>query len=225
MTPPDRPLPSVVSDAHRDAVAQALSVHFANDRISVETLDARMAMVYEATTMTQLEGALAGLDLSPRPETDPGHPVLIAAPETVPMRSVAMAVLGGFEAKGSWVVPRELQVTAILGGGELDMREARFAAGITEINVTALLGGVEITVPPGVRVEVLGSALLGGFALSGMDESAFDPAAPVLRVRGIAIMGGVEVRVRGPSKKMLKRFEEAMARVRIGRGRHPTPRP
>jgi hypothetical protein len=225
MTPPNRPLPAVVSDAHRDAVAQALSAHFANDRITVETLDARMAMVYEATTMPELEAALAGLDLSPRSETDPGHPVLIASPETVPMRSVAMAVLGGFEAKGSWVVPRELQVTAILGGGELDMREARFAPGITEINITALLGGVQITVPPGVRVEVLGSAMMGGFAQSGTDETAFDPSAPVLRIRGIAIMGGVDVRMRGPSKKMLKRFEEAMARARLGRGKHPTPRP
>ncbi len=229
MTGPDRPLPAArsapVTDAQREAVAQALSAHFANDRLTIDTLDARMALVYEATSLVELERALAGLDLTVRPDTDPGLPALIAAPETVPHRSVAMAVLGGFDTKGSWVVPRQLQVVAVLGGGALDMREARFSAGITEINVAAVLGGVEIIVPPGVRVEVLGSAVLGGFALSGVDESAFSPQAPVLRIRGIAVMGGVDVKVRGPSKKMLKRYEEAMQRVRqvrddfTGRGR------
>ena len=227
MTGPDRLLPAArsapVTDAQREAVAQALSAHFANDRLTIDTLDARMALVYEATSLVELERALAGLDLGVRPDTDPGLPALIAAPETVPQRSVAMAVLGGFDTKGSWVVPRQLQVVAVLGGGALDMREARFSAGITEINVAAVLGGVEIIVPPGVRVEVLGSAVMGGFALSGVDESAFSPQAPVLRVRGIAVMGGVDVKVRGPSKKMLQRYEAAMQRIRQGFGGRDLP--
>ena len=223
MTTPNRPLPSHVTDAQRDAVAQALSAHFANDRITIETLDARMAMVYEARTHAELEGSLAGIDVAPRPETDPGHPAIIAGEDTVPRRSVQMAILGGFQARGSWVLPRELHVTAIMGGGDLDLREARFGAGVSEINLAIVMGGVQIIVPPGVRVELLGSAFMGGFAMSGVDQSAFDPAAPVIRVRGIAIMGGVDVKVRGPSKKMLKRFEEALRRAAIERGRTPVP--
>ena len=220
MTSPNPNLPSersaTVTDAQREAVAQALSAHFANDRLTIDTLDARMAMVYEATTLVQLEGALAGLDLTPRDDTDPGRPVLTAPEEIVPLRSVAMAVMGGFEAKGSWVMPRELQVTAIMGGGVLDLREARFGAGVSQVHVAIAMGGVEIILPPGVRVEMLGSAFMGGFAMSGVDQSVFDPAAPVLRVRGFAFMGGVDVKVRGPTKKMLKRYEEAIQRVRDG---------
>ncbi len=223
MTPPDRPLPSLVTDAKRDAVAQALSAHFANDRLTVDTLDVRMALVYEATTLAELEGALVGLDAAPRLETDPGQPAIIVPDQMVPRRSVAMAFMGGFQNKGSWVLPREMQVNAFMGGGELDLREARFGAGVSEIHIFAMWGGVEITVPPGVRVELLGTAMMGGFGMSGVDASAFDPAAPVLRVRGIAIMGGVEVKMRGPTKKMLKRFDEAMQRAAIERGKTPTP--
>ena len=224
MTSPDRPLPSaLVTDAQREAVAQALSAHFANDRITIDTLDARMAMVYEATNAAQLDAALAGLTFTPSPETDPGHPAIVVGEEMVPARSVAMAVLGGFETKGTWVLPRHLKVIAVLGGGSIDLREARFGAGVSEIDVTAARGGVVIVVPPGVRLEVLGSGVLGGFSVGASDASAFDPQAPVLRVRGIAILGGVDIKVRGPSKKMLLRFEEAMRRVGIGRGQTPVP--
>ncbi len=223
MSIPNRPLPTPVTEAQRDAVAQALSAHFASDRITIESLDARMAMVYEATSLVELEGALAGIAVAPRAETDPGHPAVVVDESLVPPRGVKMAIMGGFQARGSWVLPRNLVVNAIMGGGELDLREARFGPGVSEINLAILMGGVEIIVPPGVRVEMLGSAFMGGFALSGLDESAFDPAAPVLRIRGIAIMGGVDVNVRGPSKKMLKRFEVAMRRAAIERGRTPVP--
>ncbi|MBI3789859.1 MAG: DUF1707 and DUF2154 domain-containing protein [Gemmatimonadetes bacterium] len=222
MTSPNRPLPAVaVTDAQREAVAQALSAHFANDRLTIDTLDARMAMVYEATTVAQLEQALAGLDLAPRPDTDPGHPVLLADEQIVPPRSVMMAVMGGFEQKGSYVLPRQLKIIAFMGGGALDLREARFARGVTEVEIYAGMGGAEIIVPPGVRVELLGSAFMGGFAQSGQDESAFNPDAPVLRVSGFCFMGGVDIKVRGPTKKMLKRFEEAMQRTRFGRAALP----
>ncbi len=217
MTSPNRPLPSApITDAQRDAVSQALSAHFANDRLSLDQLDARMAMVYEATTIAELEAALEGISVVPRTDTDPGHPAMIVPEALVPQRQVMMAVMGGFEAKGTWVVPRQLKIFAMMGGGEIDLREARFGAGVTEIEIYAVMGGAGIIVPPGVRVEMMGSTFMGGFSMSGIDASVLDPAAPVLRVGGFCAMGGVEVKVKGPTKKMLARFEEAMRRVRPG---------
>jgi hypothetical protein len=98
----------------------------------------------------------------------------------------------------------------MLGGAEIDLREAKFAPGVTQIEANAFMGGIEITVPPGVRVESLGAAFMGGFEASAGDSGALDPNAPVLRVSGLAVMGGVEVKVRKPGKKMLARFQAAL---------------
>ena len=53
-------------------------------------------------------------------------------------------------------------------------------------------------------------AFMGGFETDAVDTAALDPSEPILRVSGLAIMAGVEVKVRRPSKKMLKRFEAAV---------------
>jgi hypothetical protein len=139
---------------------------------------------------------------------------MLAPAAMVPNRGVVIAFMGGAERKGGWLVPRELKVWAILGGVTIDLRDAKFAPGVTEIDVTALMGGVEITVPRGVRVEAIGAGVMGGFAANAGDTMALDPSQPVLRVTGLAIMGGVEVKVREPNKRTLKRFEAAMDAVR-----------
>ena len=217
MTTPHRPLPSLVTDAQRDAVTQALSAHFANDRMSIEALDARMAMVYEATSLAELDNALEGLEVAPRAELAPAPVGLTVSEELVPPRSVCMAFMGGFETKGSWVLPRQLWVFTAMGGASIDLREARFGAGVSEIHIGCALGGVELIVPPGVRLEVLGSGILGGFDAGSRDKSTTDPSAPVIRVSGVAILGGVDIQVKGPSMKMLQRFEEALRRLGVGR--------
>ncbi|HEV7588769.1 MAG TPA: hypothetical protein VGO40_11700, partial [Longimicrobium sp.] len=51
-----------------------------------------------------------------------------------------------------------------------------------------------------VHVELNGFALMGGFAQSGGRELPRDPNAPVLRIGGVAVMGGVELQVRHPGE-------------------------
>jgi hypothetical protein len=125
-----------------------------------------------------------------------------------------MAVMGGVERKGGWLVPRLLKVFCFMGGAELDLREARFAPGVTEIDILTVWGGVEIMVPPGVRVETVGAAFMGGFGADAGDVDTLDPGQPVLRVSGVAIMAGVEVKRRKPGKKTLARFETALKAAR-----------
>ena len=101
-----------------------------------------------------------------------------------------------------------------MGGAQLDLREARFAPGVTEIEVLAFMGGVEIYVPAGVRVEAVGMAAMGGFDVNVGDVVTLDPDAPVVRISGLAIMGGVDASTRRPTAKALQRFAKALARAR-----------
>lgn len=83
-------------------------------------------------------------------------------------------------------------VTAVMGGVELDLRETKPVSGGAVLDVTAVMGGVDVTVPRGWRVRITGTPLLGGFD-DKTDPSAGDEA-PVLEVRGVALMGGVDIK-------------------------------
>lgn len=82
--------------------------------------------------------------------------------------------------------------TAIFGGIELDLTGAQLQ-GTADIEAVALFGGVELTVPPGWRVQLDGPAIFGGHENNVPSPAA--PDAPTLRIRATAIFGGVEVGV------------------------------
>jgi hypothetical protein len=88
-----------------------------------------------------------------------------------------------------------MAAVAIMGGVELDFRNAVFSGGIVEINCFAFWGGVEIVVPPDVHVDTHGFALLGGFDQTAELDTDPAPDAPTIRINGFALMGAVEVKV------------------------------
>jgi predicted membrane protein len=100
------------------------------------------------------------------------------------------AILGGFERRLSASDFRGGEITAIMGGCELDLREAALTADAV-INVFAIWGGITIKVPPDWTVVLHGTPVMGGFT----EKTARPPDnSKRLVVTGYAIMGGVEVR-------------------------------
>jgi hypothetical protein len=110
----------------------------------------------------------------------------------VPERHVA--IMSGFERKGVWRVPARLNVFAMMGGADLDLRDATFAAQEVVIHVSCFMGGAQITVSPETHVVMEGTGIMGGYSGPG-DEVApgGDASAPTVRVRGVAVWGGVSV--------------------------------
>ncbi len=204
--------PATLSDVQRDYVVQVLSAAFATDRLSMEQLDERLSLVYRARAIGELEVLLADPAESNRSLADAASVNRVAADPVVPARGAALALMGGFDRSGSWIVPRHLRVVAVMGGGQLDLREAKLGAGVTEIEIFTFWGGVDIVVPTGVRVEVTGMAVMGGFSVRGA-EATENPDAPVLRISGLAIMAGVDVKHKGRDKHSEKRYLQALERA------------
>lgn len=100
------------------------------------------------------------------------------------------AILGGFERRIVTQDFRGGEITAVMGGCELDMRDSSIK-GEAVINVFAVFGGISIKVPRDWTVVLHGTPIMGGF-----DEKTNAPpdASKRLIVKGHAIMGGVEVR-------------------------------
>ncbi len=108
----------------------------------------------------------------------------------------AFAMLGGSCRNSNSPDFRGGDMFAFMGGCEIDLRQARIAAGPAVIDALALMGGVEIRVPEDWTVIVKGVPLLGGFEDKTRPPVAGSSDEPrqELVIKGFAIMGGVEVK-------------------------------
>ncbi|MCG8592051.1 MAG: cell wall-active antibiotics response protein [Proteobacteria bacterium] len=104
------------------------------------------------------------------------------------------SIMGGATRRGAWEPPARLRAFTFMGGVDLDFREADLLEGESVVECLAIMGGIQIRVPPDVNLRVSGLGILGGF-----DQTAHrandDPGTPTLHVRGLALFGGVSVRV------------------------------
>jgi hypothetical protein len=101
----------------------------------------------------------------------------------------AVAVLAGIERRVTSPAFQGGELTAVLGGGQIDMREAIPAGGQAVIDVFAVMGGLEIRVPDSWVVEVRATPVLGSIRDTRPPASV---AGPRLIVRGMVFLGGVE---------------------------------
>ena len=61
------------------------------------------------------------------------------------------------------------------------------------------MGSVTVLVPPDVRIECDGDAIIGSFDLQGQKWSMPGAGAPTIHVTGTAFLGSVEVKVVNPN--------------------------
>lgn len=205
---------SHLSDA-RERVVQQLSAHFAADHVTMDALEDRLERAYKAKSEGELMALVSDLPTlsdANLPATIQGYE-LARAGET-PNRKVVFAIMGGVERRGAWAAARKMLTLAFMGGVEVDLREARFPPDGIVIDAYTMWGGIEIVVPPGVRVECDGFAIMGGFAQTNMSHAgAASHDAPLVRIRGLAVWGYVEVQVAGlgelPAEVKKKRKKKA----------------
>jgi hypothetical protein len=178
------------SDADRDAAAAVINNAMAEGRLSADEHGQRLDAIYAAKTQAELAPLLADL---------PGQQAMapVAATSGQLARSGRgariIAILGGATRKGAWHADPVIDVVTVLGGAEIDFREAVLPGKEVTLRATSVLGGVEITVPPDMRVIDNGTAILGGRDIKGGPDEA-GPDSPVLRIEGICVLGGIEVR-------------------------------
>lgn len=204
----------------RDEVLERLGIHYAHDDLTIKELEARLELAFRARSAASLDELVADLPALHRERSRDETSYSTTEVPIVPARGMLAAIMGGNVRKGSWAVPRHLKIVAIMGGVDLDLRQAVLSPGVTEIEILTVMGGVGIAVPPGVRVETMGIAIMGGFDASAGDVTSLDPDQPVIRLSGIAVMGGVEARIKAPNAKAIRRFNRALlkARARADRG-------
>lgn len=181
------------SDADREKVAQVLHKATAEGRLDIHELDERLAATYAAKTYGELVPITADLGV---PSAMPALPQQSAAVDRIGGQggsTVSFAFWSGVDRVGHWTVPPTHSAIAIMGGIKLDLTQARFASAVTTINVFAFWGGVDIIVPEDVTVEVNGVGFMGAFE-NHTTSTPTIPGGPIVRITGLALMAGVDVK-------------------------------
>ncbi|PVZ12954.1 DUF1707 SHOCT-like domain-containing protein [Actinomycetospora cinnamomea] len=212
------PTPIRASDAEREQVAEVVRQAVSDGRLTIVEGDERLREVYAARFRRDLAPITA--DLGPTETSLP--PSTGSAPVRRPLGRIerpstswSVAVLSGAQKRGEWTPGRTHSVVAFWGGAELSFRDARIDdAGLT-IAAVAIMAGIQIDlrgIPAGVEVTVQAVAIMagievlvdqdtrvedGGFGFLGAFEDGSgaprSASGPRVRVRGLALMGGVSV--------------------------------
>jgi hypothetical protein len=179
------------SDADRDRAAAVINSAMAEGRLTVDEHSERLDGIYSAKTHAELVPLVDDL---------PGHASAVAAIPSAALTGPAeqtdriVAILSGATRKGAWHANRVIDIVAVLGGAELDFRDAVLPGGEVTIRAVCVMGGVEITVPPDMHVVDSGIAILGGREIAGDTVESLRPDSPVLRISGTCVLGGIEVK-------------------------------
>lgn len=219
----------------REKTISMLSDAYANDLFDVDEFENRVELANKAESSQALVALRSDLISTQSSHGEPttaltttSETELEAITEAQPKSAWAVAVMGGSTRKGQWRVPKKMRALSVMGGVSLDFREAIFAPGVSTLHVSACMGGVEIILPPDIAVEAQGIGIMGAFESVERSPRIPDPDLPLLRIKGLAIMGGVEVLVRHigetrrDARKRRKREGKALppgARARLPKAR------
>jgi hypothetical protein len=103
----------------------------------------------------------------------------------------SFAIWSGLDRKAVSDHFRGAELSAVMGGIELDLRSAKPADGRCVLDVFVLWGGIDIKLPEGWRVSNEAMAIMGGI------EDGTKPAPDgnnLLVLRGSVVMGGIELK-------------------------------
>jgi len=198
-----------VSDAERDATVRVLGDHAAVGRLTLDELEERAGQALTAKTRGDLAALTSDL---PQQATAAD----VAVPRTRKPVRWMVAIMGGSHRRGRFRAVGSVNSVSIMGGDEIDLREAEIEGGELTLNMFALMGGATVYVPDSVELEVSGFSLMGGNTELGSQRSP-RPGAPVIHVRSWNLMGGATIyrlppQARGLGLKEARRLAKAARR-------------
>ena len=102
------------------------------------------------------------------------------------------SIFGGIEDKIIAQDFRDGEAVAILGGIDLDLRQAELSNGQATLEVTSIFGGIRLRVPRGWRVNLRNVTLFGSVE-HNREQPAPEDETGELTIVGTALFGGLEV--------------------------------
>ncbi|MEV0261147.1 DUF1707 domain-containing protein [Streptomyces sp. NPDC050617] len=175
-------VPLRASDAERERVAGVLQQAFAEGRLDLDRFQERLDALWRAGTRDDL--AALSRDLTPPPGAEPA-PMELRAGHNARVRK-----------EGRWPVPRRIRAVAEKDGRiHLDFTQADCRHQEVFVDATCVSNGpITLVVPRSWAVHTDAVALRGHGKVTNDTTPPTDPAAPVLRLAGVADRGRIKIR-------------------------------
>ncbi|MBX9391084.1 DUF1707 domain-containing protein [Streptomonospora nanhaiensis] len=171
------------SDTERDDAVERLREACAEGRLTLEELSERTEAVFTARTRAQLARVVRDLPERPSAEVVDASGGTAEAPRL-------FALGDDLERGGRWVVDDGLTATAVLGHIKLDLRESFFVSPTVTLHLRTVLGSIMVWVPPGIGVELHGTAYLGDRSVETVPAR---PGSPVVKIHATAMPGSIRI--------------------------------
>lgn len=181
--------PARTLEHFRHRTLAELEHQLSREQLSRSEYDRRVALALQAHSPADLRPLVSDLILA-----EPARAV--RQPDDAEDSGFALALMSSSVRDGQWRPPDTVVAFSIMGHVLLDFRDAQLLEGTTTVHTWAVMGGITVVVPPDVHLSVGGFGLLGGFGRTR--HTAALPDAPRIDVVGLALMGGVDVKVREP---------------------------
>jgi hypothetical protein len=174
-------LPAIrVSDEERERSIVLLRDAVVSGRLTLEEFSERVGQAQIAKT----DGDLTQLTLD--------LPAQVPVPAVI-THAKHRAIFSKLVRRGSWEIPERSSWRSLFGTIVLDMRDARLAGPVVELDIYNLFGTVTVLVPAGVQLDVEGGA---PFASQVIEPPSRPPptGAPRLRIRASGPGGTLYIR-------------------------------
>src|SRR5437016_14098050 len=100
-----------------------------------------------------------------------------------------VAIMSGSQRRGRFRAVGSINAIAVMGGDEIDLREAEIEGGELTLNLVAIMGGATSYIPDSIELDVGGFSLMGGNTEIGAERPP-RPGAPGVTPRARNLMGG-----------------------------------
>jgi uncharacterized protein DUF1707/cell wall-active antibiotic response 4TMS protein YvqF len=204
-----------VSDAERDVTLRALGDHAAVGRLTVDELEERSSRALAAKTRGEL--ATLTSDLPQEAGQEGGFsPAPVRTKK--PVRWI-VAIMSGSHRHGRFRAVGSINAVAVMGGDEIDLRDAEIEGGELTVKVFTFMGGANIYIPDSIEVEVGGFSVMGGNTEVGVER--LRPGAPRIMIRAYNLMGGATIFRVPPQARGLDLQQARRLAKKAGRGQLP----
>ena len=204
---PHDPSQMRISDADRQRVADVLRDAAGEGRIDLDELEERLELTWQAKTYGELVPITLDLQAT-GPVMPPAGAPARRTPSPVPAvgHNSSVAIMSECKRQGVWSVPQHHSAFAMMGSVVIDLRQAQLSAHETLLNASSVMGEVKVIVPADMHVVMDGTPIMGEFT-QAKDKvaAAVGPGSPVVRIRGMALMGSVTVQ-RQPAPGTPKKY-------------------
>jgi Domain of unknown function (DUF1707)/Cell wall-active antibiotics response 4TMS YvqF len=206
----------LASDAERDQSVELLRNAVVDGRLTLEEFTERVELAQAART--DLELAALSRDLPANAPQTGGLSPTSAAPAAERHRAFCSRI----SRSGPMSLPAHSSYRSIFGTIDLDLRQARLSADVTELDIHNLFGTVTVIVPEGVAVSVDGGGL---FASQVINSPQVPPVrdAPQLLIHASGPGGTLNVQTKPPAGTLEKLIGtvRAVRELHGGRGDNP----